>query len=360
MFAFYENFEKENIKIAYFGRFTNNISTMLIELLESYELSENQQGKFSNAVSTFIIDSFRNVDIQYNPWDFESEDFINQKDYLQLNILKDRIMVSSANVIEKKYVQLFDDEINYLNLMDSVESKLQYHGALSKTRISAGASLAMVEMLRKSNHTLQKMFVPINEKYSRMFLSLEVFNNRNSIVREGGIFEIERNYKLLTERNTLIFYKGDFSTESNANLVELVHDNLIDGNSMSSGNIKNMITVIEIIQNVTKHGKSVDGHKPGIFTLFETNKERFLECSNYIDLEHYETFKNYIEKLKSSSNEEIQKYYKKKLYNTEISELGNSGIGLLEIAMFTRNNFSFTFTETSEKEIFYTLIIKTA
>ena len=206
---------------------------------------------------------------------------------------------------------------------------------------------------------LQKHFEDVGEKYSLFFLSLEIHVNEDYRAKKHQIVEVVENYKLLSDQNILVFYKGDFSGDSNSNLVEMLHDNFISEKSITSGNIKNMISVIEVVQNVSKHGKEINGHKTGMFSLKQTNGDIYIECGNFIELENYQPFKKYIESIKSSSADEIQKLYKRKLYNSEISEHGDSGIGLLEIALFTRNKFSYSFMETAENEIFYTIKIKT-
>jgi hypothetical protein len=216
-----------------------------------------------------------------------------------------------------------------------------------------------MEMTGKSGIQIQKQFTVLDNKHSRLFLCFEIPTDKDFSPQKNIISKIEQNYKLLTDQNAMIFYKGDFSSESNSNLAEILHDNFIAENNITSGNIKNMITVIEVIQNVSKHGKSINGHKTGFFSLREIDEDLFIECSNYINPENFETFNNYIETLKSCSTEEVQKLYKNKLFNSEMSDQGNSGIGLLEIALFTRNKFSYRFTQTADKEIFYTIKIKT-
>jgi len=55
--------------------------------------------------------------------------------------------------------------------------------------------------------------------------------------------------------------------------------------------------------------------------------------------------------------EEIEKLYKNKLSDTESSGLVSNGLGLLEIARFTRNEFKYELTETAENEFFYSIKI---
>ncbi len=113
------------------------------------------------------------------------------------------------------------------------------------------------------------------------------------------------------------------------------------------------------MQNVSKHGKSIDGHKEGIFTLSEINGDMVIECGNFTDTAKYEYLKTYLETIKSSSMDEIEEFYKRKLYNEDIPELNSTGLGLLEIARFTRNNFNYSLNRTAEDEYFFTISLIT-
>jgi len=51
--------------------------------------------------------------------------------------------------------------------------------------------------------------------------------------------------------------------------------------------------------------------------------------------------------------------YKKKLATSYLSDDDNGGLGILEIARFTKNTFTYSFVETPDNEIFYSLKLKT-
>lgn len=156
-----------------------------------------------------------------------------------------------------------------------------------------------------------------------------------------------------------MLYKGGFSSVSNANLIEILTNNFIQNGELSSDKAKNIIAIIETMQNVSKHGKSIENSKEGLFSISVINDELYLECSNFIKQENYESFKNNLKAIKSSSIDEIEKIYKKKLAESYLDGGDNSGLGLLEIARFTKNKFDYNFVETAENEMLYTIKIKT-
>ncbi len=113
------------------------------------------------------------------------------------------------------------------------------------------------------------------------------------------------------------------------------------------------------MQNVSKHGKLINGLKEGMFAIKELNGELFIECSNFVNKEDYDSLKLKFKKIKSCSKEQLDKMYKEKMANSYLSDDDNGGLGLLEIARFTNNTFSYYFVEISENDIFYSIKIKT-
>jgi hypothetical protein len=85
--------------------------------------------------------------------------------------------------------------------------------------------------------------------------------------------------------NVLLIYKGDFSSSSNINLIEMFHNNVLDNGELNPNKLKNIISIIEVLQNVSKHGKTINGVREGIFIIKNYNNELFIECSNFISQE---------------------------------------------------------------------------
>ena len=361
MYNLYEDLKNDKICLSYMGIFTDKITTMLIDLSDSYITNAEHLNKMSFKVSFLIAECFQNV-IRHGIIEKDNiPDIIDHKDFFQINILDDRIVLSSANLIEQKNVQFLDGKIDHLNSLDSNELKSLYLEVLDTARFSAkgGASLGLIEMVRKSGLPLKKRFISVTENYSLVFLSLEVPLGKNPTDNIIVIDEIEKSYRSLIDNKILILYKGDFSKKSISYLIDMLHNNFVGEKDITSEKLKNIIAIIEVMQNVSVHGKAINNYKEGIFTLSEIKGEIYIGCSNFINSSDYESFKRYIERIKASSIDEIEKLYKEKLSRTEKSEQRNNGLGLLEIARFTKNMFTYNFIKTPENEIFYSINIKT-
>jgi hypothetical protein len=361
MYSLYETLTKEKISISYFGVFTDNITSMLIDLSETYVSKTEHLSKLSRKTSFLIAESFQNLirhgiiekglisEIQYN------------KDFYKISIVEDRIIITSANVIENKNVEKLQNQIENINSLPKQELKelrkqiLEFGSMSSK----GGAGLGLIEMVRKSGLPLQKKFVSLTEGYSLLILGIEIRISSAIIENKVNINSVEKFYKQLVEDGILLLYKGDFSSSTNSNLIEMLNNNFLKNGEIDPTKLKNIVAIIEVMQNVSKHGKLINGLKEGMLAIKKLNGELFIECSNFVNKEDYDSLKSKLKKIKSYSKKELEKKYKEKIMNSYLSEDDNGGLGLLEIARFTNNTFSYYFVETSENEIFYSIQIKT-
>jgi len=361
MYSLYRDFSDQKISLAYFGVFSDKITNLLIDLSESYVSKTEHLSKLSKKASFLIAESFQNI-IKHGIIEKDNVSEIQySKDFFQISILEDRVVISSANVIKNENVETLNKNIELINSLSSEElknlkQKILQNGIMTE---KGGASLGLIEMVRKSGLPLQKHFIPIKENFSLVILVLEIPVSNKTIENKIEIKTIEQLYFKLVDDDILMLYKGDFSSEANSSLIEMLNNNFLKNNQIDPSKVKNIVTIIEVMQNASKHGKSIEGYKEGIFTLSIINNELFIECCNFVKHENYEDLKNMLKSIKESSLDEIDKMYKMKLANSYLSDDDNGGLGILEIARFTKNTFIYSFVETPDNEIFYSIKIKT-
>ncbi len=359
MYSLYQDFGNTTFFVGYFGIFTDQITNMLIDLNECCVSKTEQHSKIAKKTSFLIAESFQNI-IRHGTVKQGVEDMDYSRDYFEVAIFSDRMGISTANVIENQYIEDLSTKIDYINSLDS-ETLREYkiavleHGMFSD---KGGAGLGLIEMVRKSGAPMKKTFIPLTSEYSMIVLCLEVPIGKTTNTDVLNIDEVVNRYKCLVEKEILLIYKGDFSDESNTQLIEMMHNNFMKGSELDAYKIKSMMLIIEVLQNVTKHAKIIDNRKDGLLILSILNGELFVECSNFVEKNQFADFRNYMKKLKSSTPTEIQKQYHEKLTIAQQLPEVNYGLGLLEIARVSKNTYSYSFTETANNEIFYTIKLK--
>ncbi len=361
MYSLYKDFTNEKLSLAYFGVFNDQITKMLIDLCADSVSKTKHLSKLSRKASFLVAESFQNI-IKHGIIEKDNISVIQySKDFFQISILEDRVVISSANVIEDSNVDKLNKNIDYINSLNSDELRNYKKERLVKGTLSekGGAGLGLIEMVRKSGLPLKKHFISLTEGYSLVILNIEVPILNDLGEHKVDIDRIGKLYKRLVEDGILMIYKGDFSSTSNSYLIDMLNNNFIKDNKISSNNIKKIIAIIEVLQNVSKHGKKIDGSIKGIFALSLIDNDLYIECGNFVKREDYNELKKNLETIKSGSIDDIEKMYAEKMAVLYMSDNDNAGIGMLEIARFTKNTFTYSFIETPEKEIFYTMKIKT-
>ncbi len=362
MYNLYKVFEKEELSLAYFGVFSDEITSMVIDLSESFLSKTENLGKLTKKTSFLIAESFQNI-IRHSVLEKDRTTKVqDNKDFYQISIIHDKIIIASANIIEDKHINALNNHIEHINSLNSNQLKQLHLQVLANGSMSdkGGAGLGLIQIVRKSGLPLKKQFTRIDDQCSMLLLGLEISINKTVENNTKYLTSIERHYKKLIEHDILLLYKGDFSNASNSNIIEILNNNFVENGEILGGELKNIILIIEVMQNVSKHGKILNGIREGIFVISKSNNELYVECSNFVNQEQYEALKIRLEKIKSYTFEELDKEYKNTLGNSYLSDDGSGGLGLLEIARLTQNTFTFDFMETPEKEVFYSIKVKTS
>lgn len=361
MYSLYELFPNEKISIAYFGVFSDDITSMLIELCETYLSKNEQSSKLTKKTSFLITESFQNLirhgiikkdritELQYN------------RDFYQISILNDAALIISANVLESQHVEKLDGMIEHINNLDPTELRQLRKNILEEGMLSTkgGAGLGLLEMVRKSSLPLQKKFIPLTHGFSLLLMGIMLPFSENININSIDISNVGKLYRFLVEEDILLLYKGDFSSASNANIIEMLNSNFMLNGKIDPAMLKNIVTIIEVMQNVSKHGKQINGNTEGIFAIKELGGDIFIECSNFVKEEDYGNLKSILKEIKECDIDEIEKKYKQKMKQSYLSDNENAGLGLLEIARFTQNKFTYYFVETADKQIFFSIKIRT-
>jgi len=345
------------ISLSYFGAFSDEITTKLISISEFYLQHKSEIGKLKNKVSFLIAECFQNI-VRHTDT-IENKSKINHSDFFQLNVLNDRIALTSCNLIENKYIVDLEKKLIQVNSLNADALKKLYTDLLKNGEFSdkGGAGLGLIEMARKSGLPLKYKFTDLGNDTSQFFLLLEIIQTNENGEEKINIDEVEQFYKELHKQNVLIQYKGDFSVEIINPILDMIKHNFKtskDSNIVTEKRV--IITLVEAIENTAKHGKVINGIKEGILTISKTATNYVLETGNYIGFEAYQKLNTTLTNIKKLSLEELNNHYKKVIMETEITEDGNTELGFIEIARKS-NNFSFEFEPSSNNDYFYKIKI---
>lgn len=352
---------KDNkICLSYLGLFNDDITSRLIAISEYYLENKTDLGKLKNKVSLLIAECFQNIIRHSGAKDQQIIILTEDPDFFQISILEDRVVLSSCNLIDNEHIHALNEKMMLVNSLNNEELKQLYKEVLANGSFSekGGASLGLIDMARKSGLPLKYAFHETSATQSRFFLSLEIAINKERLTAGNDILYHVNFYLDLRDKKVIMLYKGDMSKDIIVSLVSMLQNNFIDDKPSSSKEKRFMVSLIEVLQNISKHGKSMKGSKEGMFSISMEKGDYVIESGNYIEESQKETLASTLTEISNMSMDRIARLYKERLVDNIITEDGNCGLGLLEVAKNSGNNFQYTISQTPEKEWFYSIKIK--
>jgi len=357
MYKVYEYLRDEKICLSYLGLINDSITVKFIDLSDFFIKNSGNLAKIKNKTSFLIVECFQNT-IRHRDKEAKVE---GHKDFFQINAWDNGVVLSSCNLVEQQHVEELSNKIIHINSLSPEELKKMHEEILVREEISAkgGAGLGLIDMARRTGKPLRYNLTSIKNGVSEFFIALEVLNPNEPARPPKVSFYLEKEiafYKQLVEKDVLLLYRGEFSKEVMIPLIEMMEHNFATGD-VSSKEKRKLVTIVEILQNMSKHGKAVNGSKTGIFSIAEAGDSFVVESGNFIEQTDAKQLKESLDAVKAMSKEEVVALYKKRLATPDITDKGNSGLGLLEIARNTAKPIEYEFTETPEKEIFFSFKI---
>ncbi|MFK7757603.1 MAG: SiaB family protein kinase [Flavobacteriales bacterium] len=355
----YEFFEKSincGISFAYRGPFMDDLTTRIIDISENTITDNNQLPKISRKISFLLVECFQNIVRHGEETPEELAATLNDGLFSFKNI-GGVFVINSINLVETNQIETLKVQVEYINSLNSVELKEVYRTALRDNEMSGkgGAGLGLIELARKSGQKIKYKVESVSETMS-LFHQQVMFTGTAEEVNIDHIDFTGDTLSSMHSSNLLLQYKGDFSQRSILPLLRIVEDNM----GSNEAEIKRMKKVghllIEILQNISKHGESNHGKKEGVFLIGTQNNSFFIEAGNPVDLDQKEQFENLLACTISSSVEELETQIKDRLTKSlDGSQVYDSGLGLLEIAKSSAKPLHYHFTETPDGRLFFSL-----
>lgn len=153
----------------------------------------------------------------------------------------------------------------------------------------------------------------------------EIYNHSKDLLKNNG-FEL------------ILSHFGEFSTEKINDFSSNSEEYLIIKQEPKRV-IKSFFNIlIEGLQNIKNHGELAPSGQQVAYCNIATNEESYtISFSNLILLQKFRNLKNAIDRLNNADYDGIKKIYLDTLTNGEISKKGGAGLGVITMAMKSKN-----------------------
>ena len=168
-------------------------------------------------------------------------------------------------------------------------------------------------------------------------------------------------YDSFEEHGISLVYVGKFSHTITKVFTALTEDETEEQNE--SKKVKRTLhhTMIEVLQNMTKHSENMFHDikiGKGLFMLGKKNDAYHIITANLVDAKQEEMLKDSIDELNAATPEELKAMYKKQLREGRISGKGGAGLGLIDITRKTQNPLDYMFFPADEENKYFVLKVK--
>ncbi len=361
VYEFFQVLERDKISFTYRGSFSNTALAMATELIKNN--MDEEHSKLRNKLSFLMIESFQNIARYADGEDFDEP--TEESDFFMTRNVGKAFYIISANLIDNDKIAQVKEKLDRVNTSDKKELNDLYKTVLTNKQINekGGAGLGFIEMVRKTKGKLPYAFVKINDERSIFFMQIkleseEVDENAPAKSDENDvkIDDAQKIHKLVSSERVLMMHKGSFSQEAVAPVLRMVEDNMHSMKLKMQKKVYHFL--VEILQNISKHGYVVDNEREGIFMIGIRNGRFEIGTGNYIDNTKTENLKSQIDLVNSMSLEELNEMYRKYLREGRITESGSAGLGLIDLARETDEKLNYRFIPLNDKYSFFSLTVK--
>jgi hypothetical protein len=142
-------------------------------------------------------------------------------------------------------------------------------------------------------------------------------------------------YKSADQHQLSLSYRGPFVDELTARIVDISENTIADNMGLPKINRKVSFLLVECFQNIIRHGETENGEAQsdsGMFNFKNVGGAYIINSVNFVRNEYVPQLKEMVEKINSLSQLELKELFKQQLVQSELTDKGGAGLGLIEIA----------------------------
>lgn len=170
---------------------------------------------------------------------------------------------------------------------------------------------------------------------------------------------VKKFYDILAKDHLTFLFQGSYNDDMTEGILELTEYNLENFEGLTKLKKKISFLIVECFQNIVRHGEiNVDYEIPeGVFITRNIGDINYIASINYLGNSYVKPLKATLDKLKSLTKDELKSFYLDTLVNSQITEKGGAGLGLIELARKSSYPLSYEFEKIDENlSAFYFLV----
>ncbi len=332
---FKRELKRDLISLYYAGKFSDHFTDLMIQLTQHEEHEE-----IKNNLSYLMVEVFQNI-VRYKK---------EEKKYYEifgLRSIEDHLHIFSSNVVDLSSYSLLKDKLKDINEKDPDDLKKLYLEILKAGVFGekGGAGLGLLQMARRSSNPIQYDFSPVNKESKLFQYQLDFSINKGERILDRDKILIDENitlFKEIHDEDIIFLFKGDFKKENANAILNIIQANTrFQTKNKEFNDYRVFHTAVELIQNISRHGKDVGGSIEGVFCLMRNENGFYLSTGNYIKNGEFGKVEEHFNKLNNYKGNDLQNIYLKTLKENAITESNQAGVGLIDVRRYNQSHFDY-------------------
>jgi hypothetical protein len=340
----FEGLQREDLVYVYRGAFSQVITDSIIALTENNLDSVGESSKLKKRVFSIMVECLQNI--TRHQYVDGNENQSAEQSGLFVICNKDRAyQMTSGNVVTKDAIPHLKQLLDKVNSLDKDALKEYYKQVLEDGSISkkGGAGLGLIEMARKSGNKLFYTFEDIDDKISYFYMNTSI----SQLMDEEPIEFVEIQdvvalHKFVLEKNIMLIFNGGLNQRSLIDILSLIDEQTF-GRLDRKKKMYNVM--VEMLQNVVKHGSKKDvnkvGGNPVLFYIAQNGDDFILNSGNYIDNSSVDKVVEKLNHLNSLEGKDLDEYYTHCLLDFDVDNSKEAGLGLIDLRMKSAQKIKF-------------------
>ncbi|MCQ2959039.1 MAG: SiaB family protein kinase [Bacteroidales bacterium] len=347
----FEGLQREDLVYIYRGVFSQVITDSIIALTENNLDSVGESSKLKKRVFSIMVECLQNI--TRHQFIDGRENVTADQSGLFVVCNKDKAyQMTSGNVVNNDAIPHLKKLLDKVNSLDKDALKDYYKQVLEDGSISSkgGAGLGLIEMARKSGNKLFYTFEELDEEISYFYMNTSISQQlEEAPIDFIDIQDVVSLHKFILQKNIMLIFNGGLNQKSLIDILSLINEQAF-GKLERKKKMYNVM--VEMLQNVVKHGAKYDESRPGgspvLFYIGQNGEEFSLNAGNYIENTCIEKVTSKIDLLNSLDNNELDDFYMKSLLDFDVDNSKEAGLGLVDLRMKSGHKITYELTPVND------------
>ena len=363
-YPLFQRINNDDFEYVYRGYFTHNITKKILFLADTNIAKVTYQSTLQKRIYYIMGEGLQNITRHQ-----DEIANLNTEKYPGIFAIQkngERYYISTGNIVANDKIPALKEKLDTINSLNPDELKKFHREMLTSGSMSdkGGAGLGLIEMSRKSGNKLLYSFEQLDNEYTYFYLQTLIPNdssfggssdNSNQPARShSSLDSIKQLHKLMNTENLLLYFNGFFNQENLLSLLAIIKGRM----NMPLTTIKVSNVMVEMLQNIIKHGDKADNTSAGVSGVFfmgQNGRETTLTSGNIIKNDAKDIISERLEFVNGMSKDELSDYYDDILLDFDTADAKKTGLGFSDLRIKSDRPLKYRFMNINDDKQFYIL-----